>query len=138
MRTAVRFFSVLAAILLLLTAALSLPADPPAISKVEPPNWWAGFQPSVMLLLYGENLADAHVSVNYSGVSVTKVQAQPDGKHVFVWLRLDTKTRPGDLGIKVKTAYGAAAATSAAAGARIAKRKVPGNHARRCRLPHHA
>jgi glycosidase len=83
----------------------------PRISKVEPPNWWAGFQPSVMVLLYGENLTGADISVNYPGVSVTRVLAQPDGKHAFVWLKLAANARPGDIALKVKNASGTTSAT---------------------------
>src|ERR1700733_7828146 len=63
-------------------------AGPPAISKVEPPNWWTNFYSPVMVLLYGENLANASISVDYSGISIPRTQAEPDGKHAFVWLDL--------------------------------------------------
>ncbi len=103
--------SVLALLLALSCAGSALSGSEPHISKVEPPNWWAGFQPAVMLLLYGDNLAGANMSVNYPAASVTKVQPQPDGKHAFVWLKLDPKTRPGDLIVSVKTASGETRAT---------------------------
>ncbi|MGB7556616.1 MAG: alpha-amylase family glycosyl hydrolase [Candidatus Korobacteraceae bacterium] len=92
---------------LMLTFSLAASAQAggqPKISKVEPPNWWAGFQPTVMVLLYGDNLAGANLSVDYPGVSVTKIQTQPDGKHAFLWLTVDPETRPGDVNITVKTA----------------------------------
>src|SRR5271169_2907993 len=97
LRTAVlRSVSVVALAVLLPLASAALPANAPHVSKVEPPNWWTGFQPTVMVLLYGENLAAADISVAYPGVSVVKTQAQPDGKHAFAWLNLDSATRPGD------------------------------------------
>ncbi len=86
-------------------------ADGPRISKVEPPNWWTGFQPAVMILLYGENLAGADISVEYPGASVDKVQTQSDGKHAFVWLSFGPTTPPGDLTIRAKTASGETYAT---------------------------
>jgi hypothetical protein len=98
--------SAAALILILSVAAAALPGSEPRVSKVEPPNWWIGFQPTVMVLLYGDNLAGANISVNYPGVSVTKMQTQPDGKHVFVWLKFDPETRSGDLSIDVKTPSG--------------------------------
>jgi glycosidase len=94
------------ALLLLSSLAAALPGDAPRISKVEPPNWWTGFQPTVMVLLYGENLGGANVSVDYPGVSVTKVEAQPDGKHAFVWLNFKRTVQPGALKISVKAGSG--------------------------------
>ena len=108
-RTAVR--SYVSALALVLAFSLPVSALPPHVSKVEPPNWWTGFQPNVMVLLYGDNLAGANISVDYPGTSVTKVQTQPDGNHAFVWLRLKPKTRAGDVSIKVKTPSGATRAT---------------------------
>ena len=107
MNRALRFH--LLALALVLTFSLAVLAQAggqPRISKVEPPNWWAGFQPTVMVLLYGDNLAGANISVDYSGVSVAKIQTQPDGKHAFVWLKLNPDARPGDVIISVKTASG--------------------------------
>ena len=99
--------STLAVILTLSFTAVALSGSEPRVTKVEPPNWWAGFQPAVMVLLYGDNLTGANISVNYPGAFVNKVQAQPDGKHAFVWLKLDPGTRPGDISLNVKTPSGA-------------------------------
>ena len=88
--------STLTLVVMFSVAASALPSDPPKVSKVEPPNWWAGYDPAVMILLYGENLAGADVSVAYTGASVTKIQTQPDGKHAFVWLNLDPTAKPGN------------------------------------------
>ena len=101
-----RCLSTIALVLISAIVVSALPSDPPRISKVEPPNWWTKFQPTVMVLLYGENLASAQVSVAYPGVSVTKVQAPPDGQHAFVWLSISPGAPAGNLAIKVKTASG--------------------------------
>jgi len=101
-----RSVSVVAFTVSLSFASVALPGNAPHVSKVEPPNWWTDFRPTVMLLLYGENLAAADIYVDYPGVSVVKTQTQPDGKHAFVWLNLDSATRPGDVVIRVKTAAG--------------------------------
>ncbi len=92
-------------------AAWGLPGGEPHVSKIEPPNWWAGFQPTVMVLLYGENLAGAKITVNDPGVSVTRSEAQPDGKHAFVWLKMDSKAGPRDVIIRVRTVDGETRAT---------------------------
>ncbi len=91
--------------LLLVLTALSL-AQAPQISKVEPPNWWANYDSPVMVLLYGDGLGGAKVSVSYPGLSIQKTQVQPDGKHAFVWLEISPKSKPGTATIQVKTASG--------------------------------
>ena len=100
---------------------LAAPVGPPQISKVEPPNWWTDFVSPVMVLLYGENLSDAKISVSYPGVKIEKTQLQPDGKHAFVWLSIAKNAKPGNVTLTVKTATGATlrlsrSCTSAAAG----------------------
>jgi glycosidase len=90
----------------LVTSAVGLPGAQPFISKVEPPTWWANFYSPVMVLLYGENLANASISVDYPGVRITRTRAEPDGKHAFVWLDLARKAKPGKVSLHVKTSAG--------------------------------
>ncbi len=78
-------------------------AAQPQITKVEPPNWWTGFVSPVMVLLYGENLADAKISVAYPGVRIDKTQLQPDGKHAFVWLTIAKNAKPGNVPLTLKS-----------------------------------
>jgi neopullulanase len=114
MATARPIRSLVSPLVLVLLVPLLCPAQPtvgPRISKVEPPNWWAGFAPTVMFLLYGENLAGANVSVDYPNAVAAKVLPQPDGKHLFVWLSFYPSARPGDVVIHVKTASGETSVT---------------------------
>ena len=92
--------------LFLCCSSTAQPAGAPHVSKVEPPNWWTGFQPTVMFLLDGENLAGANLSVEYPGAKVAKVEFGPDGKHAFVWLSFSPATKPGDVEIRVRTPSG--------------------------------
>ena len=85
-------------------------AGTPHISKVEPPNWWTSYVSPVMVLFYGENLQSATFSVDYPGVTISKVQNEPDGKHVFVWLDIGATAQPGTVGVQVTTASGATTA----------------------------
>lgn len=57
----------------------------PCIDKVDPPNWWTGM-PAPMLLLYGRNLKDAHISVHGAGFSVTRTRFSDNGHYAVVWL----------------------------------------------------
>jgi len=102
-------------VLVLVIAVLSLyglasPTGQPQITKVEPPNWWTNFVSPVMVLLYGENLDDAKISVSHPGVKIEKTQLQPDGKHAFVWLRVAKNAKAGNVGLEIKTAAGATTA----------------------------
>ena len=91
-------------------AALGLPGDRPAVSKVEPPNWWTNYSSPVMVLLYGDNLSAANISTEYPGVSVNKFQTEADGRHAFVWLNIGQSAQPGTVVIRIKNDSGAATA----------------------------
>ena len=96
----------------LVLATISLcAAAQPRVTRIEPPNWWTGFVSPVMVLLYGENLQDAKISVSYPGVKVEKIQLQPDGKHAFVWLDIAKGAKPGNVALTLKTRQGTTTAT---------------------------
>jgi glycosidase len=65
------------------------------VTKIEPPNWWVGFTPEVMLLLSGEDLEATHVSCNLPTLPVSRTQATAGGKYLFVWLKIGVGTKPG-------------------------------------------
>jgi len=99
-------------LVLLIVATISLCAvAQPQVTKVEPPNWWTGFVSPLMVLLYGENLQNAKVSVSYAGVKIHKTQLQPDRRHAFVWLDIGKNAKPGKVTLTLKTAQGTTAAT---------------------------
>lgn len=79
------FHVFIAAILFASLSPLAAQSAAPAIDKIDPPNWWAQM-PSPMLLIHGEHLSDAQISVAGRNVSVEKTQASPNGHWVFVWL----------------------------------------------------
>ena len=65
------------------------------VTRVEPPNWWLGFTPEVMLLLSGHDLEATNVSCNLATLRVLRTQATAGGSYLFVWLKIGTDTRPG-------------------------------------------
>src|ERR1051326_4457941 len=90
------------AVLLFAIATAAFAQTPPAIHRVDPPNWWAGFEPQVMLLLTGDGLAQATVTTSSSGVRVTRTQPGSDAHYLFVWL--DTHAaRHGNIRLQVRT-----------------------------------
>ena len=80
--------------------------DAPVVKKVEPPNWWVGLTPEVMLLLSGKNLRATHVSCNLREVTVGRTQSSGDGEYLFVWLKLGPELRNGTAVCRVTTAHG--------------------------------
>jgi glycosidase len=67
----------------------------PAVTKVEPPSWWVGLTPEVMVLLSGHNLEATHVSCNLPTLSVSRTQSSAGGSYLFVWLKIGTETKSG-------------------------------------------
>ena len=80
--------------------------DAPTVEKVEPPNWWVGLTPEVMLLLSGKNLRATHVSCNLRDVVVGRTQSSGDGDYLFVWLKLGPELHSGTTVCRITTAHG--------------------------------
>jgi len=78
----------------------------PAVTKVEPPSWWIGLTPEVMLLISGHNLQANEVACNLPTVKVTHTQSAAAGTYLFVWLKIATDTRSGTAVCRVTTSTG--------------------------------
>jgi glycosidase len=89
-----------------LRAQESAKTDAPAVKKVEPPNWWVGLTPDVMLLLSGKNLRATHVSCNLREVVVSRTESSADGDYLFVWLKLEPGLHTGTTVCRITTAHG--------------------------------
>ena len=80
--------------------ALALGATAAEIERVEPPNWWTGFdRAEVQLLVYGEGVGGLAPSVDKRGVAVIEAAATGNPNYLFVTLRLDPQTTPGTFDI---------------------------------------
>ncbi len=84
-------------------------AQTPKITKVDPPNWWASFPHSPMLLITGENLSNAKVSVAYPHLKVGKAESSADGHYLFVPLDEQSGAKAGTARFRVETPGGSAA-----------------------------
>ncbi len=69
----------------------AVPQGKPTVQQVQPPNWWSNL-PNPMVLLYGTNLTDAHISSSVAGLSVRRTKISQNGHWAFVWL--DTSDAP--------------------------------------------
>jgi neopullulanase len=86
------------------------PDGVPTVRKIEPPNWWAGFTPEVMLLLTGNALGDAQVETDNAGVRVSRVESSANGHYLFVWLKTKGGVSRGTISLKIKSAAGSTTA----------------------------
>jgi neopullulanase len=103
--TQLRFHRVLFSLLFMALAggATVLRADPqqsakedaPAVTKVEPPSWWVGLTPEVLLLLSGHDLEATHVACNLPTLRVSRTQSSAGGNYLFVWLKIGPATKSG-------------------------------------------
>jgi glycosidase len=89
-----------------LTGQEAAKLEAPAVLKVEPPNWWVGLTPDLMLLLSGKNLQATHASCNLREVTVSRTQSAGDGGYLFVWLKFAPELRSGTAICRITTAHG--------------------------------
>ena len=90
-----------------LAAAQSAEApDAPKVTKVEPPNWWIGLTPDLMLLLYGHGLQANKVACNLPDVVVERSQSTQGGDYLFVWLKFGAHLRSGTVVCRLTTRSG--------------------------------
>ena len=80
--------------------------EAPAVTKVEPPNWWVGLTPEVMVLVSGRGLDANKVECNLSSVIVERTQATGGGNYLFVWLKFGADLKSGTLVCRVTNANG--------------------------------
>jgi neopullulanase len=86
--------------------AAQSPDQAPTVTKIEPPNWWIGLTPQVMLLLSGRHLAATHVACNLSSIIVERTQASSGGDYLFVWLKFAADLKPGTAVCRITTPTG--------------------------------
>ena len=89
-------FSFLAVILL---RGQVLSAQPIAIEKLHPLNWYVGMKnPNVQLLIYGKNIAATTVGLKpYGGVKLGKIQKVENPNYLFVDLTIDKTAKAGNV-----------------------------------------
>jgi glycosidase len=80
----------------------------PAVTKVEPPSWWVGLTPEVMLLLSGHDLEATHVSCNLPTLRVSRTQSSAGGNYLFVWLKIGSETKSGTAVCRITAPKGTA------------------------------
>jgi glycosidase len=82
-------------------------AQQPVVSRVEPPNWWAGMKHNqVQVMMYGEGLSQATVTCSSPDVRIKGTHSTGNPSYLFVDIELTPATHPGDLLFQVVTPAG--------------------------------
>lgn len=87
----------------LLIIFISIPAfsQPINIDRVEPGNWWTGFNdPDVQLLVYGDDIQSARATVDYPGVTLERTTLVENPNYQFVTLRIHDHAETGTVPIR--------------------------------------
>ena len=70
------------------------------IEKVEPMFWWVDMKnPSLQLLIHGDNISEYDVSVNYAGVRIDDIIKTDMPNYLFVNLMIKQGTKAGHFNI---------------------------------------
>jgi neopullulanase len=99
---------VLARVPAVLVAAPQADSAPnaPVVTKVEPPNWWVGLTPDLMVLVSGHALQATKVVCNLPDVVVGRTEATQGGDYLFVWLKFGPQLRSGTAVCRATTPSG--------------------------------
>ena len=86
-------------ILLLGCFGLSLQATI-QIDRIDPAFWWTGMKNSkLQIMVYGPDIAQASVSIDYPGVTLTDAVKLESPNYLFLYLDINPKTQPGSFDI---------------------------------------
>lgn len=71
------------------------------IDHIEPENWYVGMKnSSLQLMVYGKNIRDSRVSVDYPGVKIDSLVRLDSPNYLFVYLNL-SGAKPGDMVLNI-------------------------------------
>jgi len=90
-------------------AGAAAQVGPPAVSKVEPPSWWARHSINPLrLLIRGRNFRGARVRPTRPETVASSVRVNQTGTYLFVDVRVAPGTRPGEYPLILETGAGKA------------------------------
>jgi glycosidase len=77
-------------------------AQTPSIQRINPTNWYVGMKnPKLQLLVYGKNIADCEVKINYQGVTLEKINKVENPNYLFLDLNIAPDTKAGQMNIEL-------------------------------------
>ena len=73
------------------------------VERIEPPNWWIGFEETnLQLLIKGDNISIALPEIRYEGITIEKVHKGDSPNYLFIDLNINAETKPGKFDIIFK------------------------------------
>lgn len=80
---------------------LSITLNGKGIDRIDPPEWWVGFQnKDLQLMVYGENITNLNPVINYAGVSIFSVTKAQSPNYLFIDLKISEDAQPGTFDIQ--------------------------------------
>ncbi len=77
-------------------------AQTPSIQRINPTNWYVGMKNTkLQLLVYGKNINDCEVKINYSGVTLEKINKVENPNYLFLDLNIAPTTKAGQMDIEL-------------------------------------
>lgn len=71
-----------------------------SINRVEPLCWWVGMEnKNLQLMIYGKEIGDAQVDINYPGVTLSKVNRLQNQNYLFLDLSINETVKAGSFDI---------------------------------------
>jgi hypothetical protein len=96
--------------ILLALACATLACAAPAVTKVDPPNWWVRHTRNpVQVLLTGSDLNGASISTASKGFRLEVRKISANGHYLFAYVTIDPLVKPGKYRFDVKSSAGTAA-----------------------------
>ncbi|MDP2335681.1 MAG: glycoside hydrolase family 13 protein [Bacteroidota bacterium] len=73
------------------------------VERVEPMFWWVGMKnPTVQLMVHGQEIASSEISLNYPGVRISSVSRQENLNYVFIDLSISPEAKAGTFPIQFR------------------------------------
>ncbi len=81
-------------VLLILNSFTSY-AQNPALTRIDPPNWWTGMKnTNLQLMVYGKNIASTDVFITSKTVTIQKINKVENANYLFIDLDLSKAKQP--------------------------------------------
>lgn len=73
----------------------------PMVDRVEPANWWVGMKNTqLQIMLHGEGIREAQVSINYAGAKLTEVARLESPNYLIIYVDLNG-AKAGEMPINI-------------------------------------
>lgn len=90
-------------LIFIISVAFSVSAFALNVDRVEPTFWWVGMKnPTVQLMVHGQEIAGAEITLNYPGVKIKTISRQDNPNYVFIDLSISPEAKAGKFPIEFR------------------------------------